>query len=117
MVTSQNGCCSYKLSIHKKTNIMQIMTKNITFFVKLIFYHREVVKLDHFMTLSVMPPLQNPPFCSSTVFVRVNPFLSLVQSSYESGMKELSQEFRVRLQQEMVRREEVESQLEKQVSD
>jgi hypothetical protein len=30
-------------------------------------------------------------------------------------MKELSQEFRVRLQQEMVRREEVESQLEKQV--
>jgi hypothetical protein len=32
-------------------------------------------------------------------------------------MKELSQEFRVRLQQEMVRREEVESQLEKQVSD
>jgi hypothetical protein len=32
-------------------------------------------------------------------------------------MKELSQEFRVRLQQEMVRREEVESQLEKQVTD
>jgi hypothetical protein len=25
---SQNGFCSYKLSIHKKTNIMQIMTKN-----------------------------------------------------------------------------------------
>jgi hypothetical protein len=39
-----------------------------------------------------------------------------LQSSYESGMKELSQEFRVRLQQEMVRREEVETQLERQVS-
>jgi hypothetical protein len=38
-------------SIHKKTNIMQIMTKNITIFIYLIFYHREIVKLDHFMTL------------------------------------------------------------------
>ncbi len=27
MVASQNGFCSYKLSIHKKTNIMEIMTK------------------------------------------------------------------------------------------
>jgi hypothetical protein len=51
MVASQNGLCSYKLSIHKKTNIMQIMTKNITFFINLIFYRREIVKLDHFMTL------------------------------------------------------------------
>jgi len=32
---------------------MQIMTKNITFFINLIFYHREIVKLDHFMTLSL----------------------------------------------------------------
>ena len=32
MVASQNGFCSYKLSIHKKTNIMQVMIKNITFF-------------------------------------------------------------------------------------
>jgi hypothetical protein len=33
MVASQNGfCSSYKLSYQKKTNIMQIMTKNITFF-------------------------------------------------------------------------------------
>jgi hypothetical protein len=31
MVASQNGFCSYKLSYHKKTNIMRIMTKNITF--------------------------------------------------------------------------------------
>ena len=75
MVASQNGFCSYNLSIHKKTNIMQIMTKNITIFIYLIFYHREIVKLlDHFMTLSlsyaknrfVMQPFQNPPFCSST---------------------------------------------------
>jgi hypothetical protein len=53
MAASQNGLCSYKLSIHKKTNIMQILTKNITIFIYLIFYHREIVKLDHFMTLSL----------------------------------------------------------------
>ncbi len=29
---SQNGFCSYKLPIHKKTNIMQIMLKIIKFF-------------------------------------------------------------------------------------
>ncbi len=49
MVPSRNGFCSCKLSIHKKTNIMQIMKKNIT---DLIFYRREIVKLD-FMTLSL----------------------------------------------------------------
>ncbi len=27
--------------------------QNITFFINLIFYHREIVKLDHFMTLSL----------------------------------------------------------------
>jgi hypothetical protein len=53
MAASQNGFCSFKLSIHKKTNIMQIMTKNIKIFIYLIFYHREIVKLDHFMTLSL----------------------------------------------------------------
>jgi hypothetical protein len=45
--------CFDKLSIHKKPNIMQIMTKNITIFIYLIFYHREIVKLDHFMALSL----------------------------------------------------------------
>ncbi len=53
MAASQNGFCSYKLSIHEKTNIMQIMTKNITYFIYVIFYHREIVRLDHFMTLSL----------------------------------------------------------------
>jgi hypothetical protein len=53
MAASLNGLCSYKLSIHKKTNIMQIMTENIIFFIYLIFYHRDIVKLDHFMTLSL----------------------------------------------------------------
>jgi hypothetical protein len=38
--------------MHKKPNMMQIMTKNITFFINLIVYHREIVKLDNFMTLS-----------------------------------------------------------------
>jgi hypothetical protein len=53
MAASQNGFCSYKHFIHKKTNIMQIMTKNITIFILLIFYQREIVKIDHFMTLSL----------------------------------------------------------------
>ncbi len=53
MAASQNGCCSYNHSIHKKTNIMQIMTKNITIFIYFIFYHREIAKLDNFMTLSL----------------------------------------------------------------
>ncbi len=29
------------------------MTKNITIFIYFIFYHREIVKLDHFMTVSL----------------------------------------------------------------
>jgi hypothetical protein len=53
MAASQNGVCSYKRSNHKKTNIMQIMTKNITIFIYFIFYHRKFVKLGHFMTLSL----------------------------------------------------------------
>jgi hypothetical protein len=53
MAASQNGFFSYTLSIHKKINIMQIMTKSITIFIYLFFYHREIVKLDHFMTLSL----------------------------------------------------------------
>jgi len=40
--------------------------------------------------------------------------MSVVQSSYESGMKELSTEFRVRLQQEITRREESEELIAKQ---
>ncbi len=52
MAASQKGLCPYKLSIHNKTNIMQIMT-NITIFIYLIFYHVEIVKLDQFMTLSL----------------------------------------------------------------
>jgi hypothetical protein len=51
MAASQNKFCSYKLSIHEKTNILQIMTENITIFISLIFYHREIFKPDHFMTL------------------------------------------------------------------
>ncbi len=51
MAASQNGFCSYKLSIPKKTNIMQIMTKNITICIYLIFSHREIVKLDTFHEL------------------------------------------------------------------
>ncbi len=55
MAASQNEYCSYKLSIHKKTNITQIMIKNITIFIYLTFYNREreTVKLDNLMTLSL----------------------------------------------------------------
>ena len=52
MAASQNGFWSYKLSIHKKTNIMQIMRKNNKIFIYLIFYHEEIVKLYHYVTLS-----------------------------------------------------------------
>jgi hypothetical protein len=52
MAASQNGFLSCKLSLHKKTNIMQIMTKNIKIFIYLIFYYREIVKIYNFMTLS-----------------------------------------------------------------
>ena len=45
-------------------------------------------------------------FCNSILFC---------QTSYESGIKELSAEFRVRLQEELTQREAVEKQLEKQV--
>ncbi len=53
MAALQNGFCSYYFSIQKKSNSMQIMTKNTIFFIYLIFYHRKIGKLDHFMTLSL----------------------------------------------------------------
>ncbi len=73
MAASQNGFCSYKLSFHKKTNIMQIVTINISIFNYLIFYHRETrLFYDPFLELCkhrfVTQPLQNPQFCSSTIF-------------------------------------------------
>jgi hypothetical protein len=46
MAALQNGFCSDKLSINKKTIIMQIMTKIITVFIYLIFYQREIVKRE-----------------------------------------------------------------------
>jgi hypothetical protein len=73
MAASQNGFCSYTLSFHKKTNIMQIVTINISIFNYLIFYHRETrLFYDPFFELCkhrfVTQPLQNPQFCSSTIF-------------------------------------------------
>ncbi len=64
MAASQNGFCSYKLSSHKKTNVLQTMTKTFTIFIYLIFYHREIVKRDHFMTLSLS---YATPFCDAAV--------------------------------------------------
>ncbi len=52
MTASRNGFCSYKLSIHKKTIICRLWPKILQFFY-LTFFHSEIVKLDHFMTLSL----------------------------------------------------------------
>ncbi len=71
-----NGCISKpSFPFTRKPILCRLWKKIITFFINLIFYHREILKLDHFMTLSlglcqhrsVMQPQQNPPFCSSTV--------------------------------------------------
>ncbi len=74
MAASQNGFCSYKLSIHKKINIMQIRTKNIKFFIYFFFYHRDCETrsfYDTFLELCkhyfVTQPLQNPTFFSGTI--------------------------------------------------
>ncbi len=64
MAAPKNGFCSYKLSFLKKTKIMQIMTKNITIFIYLVFYNREIVKLDHFWHF---PWVMQTPFCDAAV--------------------------------------------------
>jgi hypothetical protein len=65
MAASQNGFCSYNLSFNKKTNILQILTKNITIFIYLIFYHREIVKL--YIILLHFPWVMQTPFCDAAV--------------------------------------------------
>jgi hypothetical protein len=47
MAALQNGFCSYKLSIHMNADY----DKKLFFFIYLIFYRREIVKIDHFMKL------------------------------------------------------------------
>ncbi len=42
---------------------MPIMTKNVTFFIN--FYNREIVKLDHFVTLSLS--YMQTPFCDASI--------------------------------------------------
>jgi len=46
---SQNGFITSKPSIHKKTNIIQKMTKML-FFITFICNNRAIVKQDHYMT-------------------------------------------------------------------
>jgi hypothetical protein len=48
MAASQNGFFSYKLSLHYAD-----YDKKIKIFIFSIFYYREIVKIDHFMTLSL----------------------------------------------------------------
>jgi hypothetical protein len=45
---SQNGFSSYKLSLHKKTNIVLKTTKRIGFFNYFNFYHGAVGKQDFY---------------------------------------------------------------------
>ncbi len=71
MVASQNGLRAF----HSQENQYYAdYDKNITFFLNLIFYDREIVTLDHYMTLSLSYSDQTPfcdaaianlPFCSS----------------------------------------------------
>ncbi len=91
MVASQNGFCSDKLAIHKKTNIMQIMTKNITFFNNLIFKRREIVKLDHFMTLSLSyaNTVMQWSHCKIHRFVAAPHFYSTFLAIFEIGQLKL----------------------------
>jgi len=66
MAASQNGFCSYKLSFNEKTNIMQIMTKNI----KIFIYLRNCENRSFYGTLLEL--------CSSTVFSAVIIIVSCV---------------------------------------
>jgi hypothetical protein len=89
MAASQNAFFSYKLSCHKKTNIMQTVTKILKFyFINLLSLRNCETRsfYDTFHELCkhrfVTQPLQNPPFCSSTVsfvafcFLAFQPFLA-----------------------------------------
>jgi hypothetical protein len=42
--------CPYKLSLHKKSNIIQNMSKNVNIFITSTFYSRAFVKQDNNMT-------------------------------------------------------------------
>ncbi len=46
---------------------MQIMTKKFKIFIYLIIYHRQIVKLDHFITLSLQTPFCDAAIAKSTV--------------------------------------------------
>ncbi len=53
-----NGCITKRIlllqAFHSQENQYYAdYDKNITFFINSIFYHRKIVKLDHFMTLSL----------------------------------------------------------------
>jgi hypothetical protein len=89
MAASKNAFFSNKLSCHKKTDIMQIMTKILKFhFINLLLLRNCETRsfYDSFHELCkhrfVTQPLQNLPFCSSTVsfvafcFLAFQPFLA-----------------------------------------
>ncbi len=77
---SQNGFRTFKLFFHKKTIIIQKVTKTLDYFLLLFFLSctsHEIISLyDTFVELRkhgfVTQPLPNPPLCSSTVIKHLN---------------------------------------------
>ncbi len=66
-----NGCITKRIlllqAFHSQENQHYAdYDKNITFFINLIFYHREIVTLDHYMTLSLSYSDQTP-FCDAAI--------------------------------------------------
>jgi hypothetical protein len=73
MAASQNGFCAHKLSIHKKTNIVDYGKKYYNFYLFNLLSKRNCktrsvydTSLELCKHCSVMQALLNPPFCSST---------------------------------------------------
>jgi hypothetical protein len=50
MAASLNEFSASKLFLHKKANIIQKIRQLHIFFIAFIFYHRAVVKKEHYMT-------------------------------------------------------------------
>ena len=61
IVASLNGFSTFKLFLQKKTNIIQKITDNNNIFIAFFFYHRAVVKKDHYMIHNIIP------FCDAAV--------------------------------------------------
>ncbi len=64
--THENGIWLYKLSLQRKTNTIQNMTKNSTFWLLSTFYRRDVVKKISIWHIFIVKQI---PFCDARVLV------------------------------------------------